>query len=153
LALVVGTLLTTVAPASAGSAETGRTGSPSIAVQPGSVPPEVTTYAANAAEGGATTLAGCPITRYGYTGYRVCGFAYFDYTWSDGNVETFVVGTNYSIYHIWATSKGWQSLGGIASPNAPNGAYPTVPLGVWTYGKDENKWCRLHPWTSGWARC
>lgn len=105
---------------------------------------------------GASVNAACAITRYGHTGYRVCGFAYFDRYWSSGNVETFVVGTNYAIYHIWSTSNGWRGLGGRARTQTPNGAYPSnVFLGVRTIGTDHRYWCRY--WSSsgwtGWQRC
>lgn len=105
---------------------------------------------------GASTFSSCAIYRYGYLGYRVCEFAYFDRYWSDGNVETFVIGTNYAVYHIWASSGGWKSLGGRARTATPNGAYPSlVYLGVRTIGTDNYWWCRY--WTASawtpWQRC
>jgi hypothetical protein len=105
---------------------------------------------------GPSTNANCGITRYGYSGVRICEFDYFDRVWSSGNIETFVVGSNYAIWHIWAGSGGWRTLGGQARVQTPNGALPSnVYLGVRTVGTDHFWWCRYWSATawSPWQRC
>lgn len=95
----------------------------------------------------ATASCACPITKYGYRGCRVCGFVYSSYNWGGGNVEWFVVGTNYAIWHIWKGSGGWRSLGGQARKPPPNGAYAmSSPIGVETIGTDNAWWYRLWPY-------
>jgi hypothetical protein len=106
---------------------------------------------------GATANSACAITVYGYTGYRVCEFAYSSLDWGGGNVEVFVVGTDYAIYHIWNGSGGWHSLGGMARNTTPNGAYAfnSPSIGVETIGTDNNWYCNYWgsaSW-SGWQRC
>jgi hypothetical protein len=115
--------------------------------------------------GVAAAVAACPyyyeITRYGYTGHMVCNYGIGTINWGGGNIETFVVGTDYRIWHIWLNSGGWHSLGGLASAFEPNGAYrwfSATQVGVWTYGtnRDANgnrvAWCNAWPWT-GWTPC
>jgi hypothetical protein len=102
---------------------------------------------------------GCPITRYGYTGRYVCSHGYRYIDRGGGNEEWFVVGTDFSIWHIWLNSGGWHSLGGLASAFTPNGAYlwfsANGTMGVWTIGAEPERraWCRAWPWTSGWQLC
>lgn len=99
----------------------------------------------------ASLLSSCPITVYGYTGYRICEFGYS--TWDHGGgVEWFVVGSDYAVWHAWPGSGGWHSLGGQASRTAPNGAY-TNGRGVATFGTDGRPWCRDWPWNYDWYRC
>jgi len=146
IAVLVIALCISVAPlAAATSADNGSTNS----VQP-SV--SVTKIAGTERAGSASTLSSCAITLYGYTGYRICGFDYSYINWGNGNVEWFVVGTNYAIWHIWLNSGGWHSLGGQADRQTPNGAY-TYLYGVATWGTDDFLWCRDWPWSSGWYRC
>lgn len=97
----------------------------------------------------------CAITEYGYTGQRICGYDYTSFDWGGGNVEYFVIGGDYAIWHIWNGSGGWQSLGGTAGAFSSNGVYPISNVtGVWTYGTDGNRWCNDWgtPW-SGWHLC
>ena len=99
-----------------------------------------------------STLSSCAITAYGYTGYRICEFDYSYIDRGNGNVEWFVVGTNYAIFHIWPGSGGWHSLGGQARTATPNGAYAYL-YGVQTIGTNHYWYCRDWPWSSGWYRC
>jgi hypothetical protein len=103
----------------------------------------------------AVAAAACAITRYGYTGYEVCGYGHSALDWGGGNVETFVVGTNYEIYHIWKGSGGWKSLGGQSSRSNSYGAqvYNYPVNGVATVGTNNLLYCRDWPWSSGWFRC
>ncbi|MFG2987532.1 hypothetical protein ACGFYQ_41210 [Streptomyces sp. NPDC048258] len=117
----------------------------------GSARPVVTVAKPTAANGDPTASA-CAVTAYGYTGYAICDFIYSTLDWGGGNLEYFVVGTDYAIWHAWKGSGGWHSLGGQASRATPNGAY-TYAYGVSTYGTDGRPWCRDHPWTKGWRLC
>ncbi len=112
----------------------------------------VVTHAKPAVVKATSAADACPVTAYGYTGYAICDFIYSTYDWGGGNLEYFVVGTDYQIWHAWKGSGGWHSLGGQASRATPNGAY-AYAKGVATYGTDRNLWCRDHPWTNGWRRC
>jgi hypothetical protein len=104
------------------------------------------------AANGEQTASACAVTAYGYTGYAICDFLASNLDWGGGNVEYFVVGTDYAIWHAWKGSGGWHSLGGQAAHATPNGAY-AYPYGVSTYGTDGRLWCRDHPWTTGWRLC
>jgi hypothetical protein len=127
----------------------GAAGVVSVKAYPGTRPAGVVT-----AEPGCPT----PPTYAGYPGRMVCGYGYSALDWGGGNVEWFVVGTDFSIWHIWLNSGGWHSLGGLASAFAPNGAYPWVSdteVGVWTIGAESQRrpWCNAWPWTRGWQLC
>jgi hypothetical protein len=139
-------LFMTVAPA-AGAAPAVN-GSTDDTLQPALV----TTIAGTKRADGSSPLSSCAITLYGYTGYRICEFDYSYINWGNGNVEWFVVGTNYAIYHIWLNSGGWHSLGGQADRQTPNGAYAYL-FGVSTWGTNDLFYCRDWPWSSGWYRC
>jgi hypothetical protein len=117
--------------------------------------PRVVTFpGAAASKGSVSTAAACPITVYGYTGQRVCGYGYSYIDRGNGNVEWFVIGTNYAVYHIWPSSGGWKSLGGQSSRNDTWGAIAYLnPEGVSTVGTNELLYCRDWPWTRGWERC
>lgn len=119
----------------------------------------VITYPGQSAAGTVSALATAPcttpITVYGYTGRRVCGFDYSAYSRGGSNLEWFVVGGDYAIWHIWPGSGGWRSLGGVARSAAPNGAYATrSPVGVKTRGTDNAWWCRSWPYgaSQGWYK-
>lgn len=112
----------------------------------------VTTIAGSDRGDDVSPLSLCAITKYGYSGWRICEFTYSYIDRGNGNVEWFVVGSDYAIYHIWPGSGGWHSLGGRARTAAPNGAY-TYLYGVETIGTDNAWWCRDWPWSSGWHRC
>lgn len=117
------------------------------------VPQATVTTVAGADHGDdASTLSSCAITKYGYTGYRICEFDYSYIDRGNGHIEWFVVGTNYAIYHIWPGSGGWKSLGGRARTATPNGAYAYL-YGVQTIGTNHYWYCRDWPWGSGWYRC
>jgi hypothetical protein len=109
-------------------------------------------------DGDATTLSSCATEVYGYTGYRICEFAWFYVRHVNGSKEYFVVGTNYAVFHIWPGSGGWKSLGGKARRAIPNGTYPVTDTGYYgvrTIGTDNWSWCRFNvrgSW-SGWDTC
>ncbi|MGW8377926.1 hypothetical protein [Streptomyces sp. ODS28] len=109
--------------------------------------PTVTTYPGTDVDGDDSVNNPCPIKLYGYTGRRICEFQYFRYDWGDGNLEYFVVGTNYSVWHIWKGADGWKNLGGTARTEEPNGTYDTDPPGVATVSPGHNCWWR--PWDGG----
>jgi hypothetical protein len=127
----------------------------------GVAPPTVAVVPTGAFAGVPATVdaleTGCPFPAYGYVGRYICEYAVTSIDWGGGNKEYFVVGTDFSIWHIWLNSGGWHSLGGLASAFEPNGAFafarstPSgVKVGVWTYGTDRAKWCRDWPWTGWW---
>jgi hypothetical protein len=115
-------------------------------------PPATVATVAGTLRGDVSTLSSCAITKYGYTGYRICEFDYSYIDRGNGNIEWFVVGTNYAIYHIWPGSGGWHSLGGRARTATPNGAYAYL-YGVETIGTNNYWYCRDWPWSSGWYQC
>ncbi|MFI6929429.1 hypothetical protein [Streptomyces sp. NPDC050287] len=99
--------------------------------------------------------AGCAITRYGYTGYKTCSSDVHDTTWADGHTETFVIGTNYQVYRISASSGGWKSMGGTATnvwDTFYSGGRPTVQ--VINSNATHKLWCNSYSsgW-SGWYAC
>jgi hypothetical protein len=100
----------------------------------------------------ASDLTVCSATAYGHTGYTYCEFVPDFIDWGGGNIEYFVIGLDFAIWHIWLGANGWQTLGGEARHFAPNGAF-TYTHGVVTIGTDNNWWCRDWPWTYGWFRC
>lgn len=117
----------------------------------------VTTVAGTDRAGDASTLSSCAITAYGHTGYRICEFDMSVVDHGGGNLEYFVIGTNYAMYHIWRNSNGWRSLGGEADRQTPNGAYAYSTggggFGVSMFGTNDALYCRDWPWTSPWRRC
>jgi hypothetical protein len=111
-----------------------------------------------AAHSAASPMSSCPVTRYNYTGYEVCEFYNGDsVNYGNGNIEYFVVGTNYQIYHIWKGSGGWHSLGGVARKATPNGVavLSTNPTVITTIGTNNYYYCNSRgtgTW-SGWFYC
>ncbi|MFE0170803.1 hypothetical protein ACFWZ2_00680 [Streptomyces sp. NPDC059002] len=101
----------------------------------------------------------CPIEAYGHKGWTFCDTPGFAYNWGGGNIEYFVVGTNYAVYHIWKGASDWKSLGGKVS---------STRIGVWdaqdvvgqvgaaVYGTDNRCWWRPRgngSWPGTWRRC
>jgi hypothetical protein len=97
------------------------------------------------------------LSPYGYDGWRVCDFDWFANVYSDGNIEYFVVGSDFAIWHIWRNSGGWKSLGGHAKETLPNGVYEydaASGFGITTIGANDGKWwCRDWPWNLDWYAC
>ena len=97
------------------------------------------------------------IVRWHHTGYYRCGSSPMDAEWDAGNSvdETFVIGPNRHIYHIWANSGGWKEMPGNGRADDTysydwSDGYRTVAVFV-----GEAKWCtqyRHHQWTA-WHRC
>lgn len=91
------------------------------------------------------------------TGLTPCGDVYSWVTYSNGSQEWFAIGTDYHIYHIWAGSNGWHSLGGTAANYSGNGAWSHYvnDNNVWIYtvGTDNAYYCdyRGIPTWSGWS--
>lgn len=105
-----------------------------------------------------STQAACIFTAYGYTGRVPCEFRVDAWTTPGGEVEYFMVGTDYAMWHIWPGSGGWKSLGGRARAATPNGAYVYFyPRdGVQMIGTDNQWWCLDYnggTWRPGWYRC
>jgi hypothetical protein len=115
------------------------------------VPPAAGKTAAAAADS-------CPVTEYGYTGQRLCAYGWTYLDRGNGNLEYFVIGTNYAVYHIWKGASGWKSLGGQTSRTIVYGAVAYAYTdgsgsGVSTYGTNNLQYCRDWPWTADWYRC
>jgi hypothetical protein len=99
--------------------------------------------------GNVSALSACPITRHGYSGYYICGFRTDYWTWGgDGNIEYFVIGLDYAVWHTWPGAGGWHSLGGVAGQYDVNGvwALPTTRY-IRVIGTDNQWWCRY--WSGG----
>jgi hypothetical protein len=107
-------------------------------------------------------FSSCTITRYGYTGQYICGTGGFDVTpgevANNGGAESFVIGTNWQIWHAWPGSNGWKSLGGVALHDTTNEvvlstAFPFFSIA--TIGTDGGSWCDNWgtPKWSGWYSC
>lgn len=92
-------------------------------------------------------------------GLTPCGDIYSWVTYSNGNQEWFAIGTDYHIYHIWAGSGGWHSLGGTAADYSGNGVWShyVSDSNVWidTVGTNNAYYCdhRGIPNWSGWSIC
>lgn len=100
----------------------------------------------------------CRITAYGKTGYTYCDMQPARYNWGRGNIEHFVIGTKFDIYHIWDGAPKWKSLGGEAfhAPNTWLDVTDSPNFRVMTLGLDMNWWCRFRnggSWSGGWSRC
>lgn len=91
----------------------------------------VTTIVATEPDDDPTTASVCHYTQCGYTGNVICGFSITSVNHGNGNIEYYAVGANYAIYHIWAYSSGWRSLGGQARTAAPNGAWGSFLESGW----------------------
>jgi hypothetical protein len=108
----------------------------------------------------------CSIIRFGYSGEDECGTAVLDVpagsVANNGSAESFVIGTDWSIWHAWPGSNGWHSLGGQSIHALyvgihPNGVFlwSSSPFAIWTYGTDSNEWCINWgtPAWQGWHAC
>ncbi len=101
--------------------------------------------------------ANCTVPSPYGNGETPCGDVYSWVTYSNGSQEWFAVGTDYHIYHIWAGSGGWQSLGGTAANYAGNGVWAHYggDSDVWIYttGTDNAYWCNMRgiPHWTGWS--
>lgn len=101
--------------------------------------------------------AACPITRFGHTGYYLCGTLYTDHTWSDGKTESYVIGTDSAVWHIHSGTGGWQSLGGNVSNRVTAFAGINGRRIAQAIGPDgKTPWCK--GWLSGsgwnsWEKC
>ncbi|MFE5325469.1 hypothetical protein ACFRCG_03485 [Embleya sp. NPDC056575] len=102
----------------------------------------------------------CGVEAYGHKGRTLCPSQAFAYDWGGGNIEYFVVGTNYAIYHIWKNSGGWKSLGGTSNRHTVvvrDAREKGKGLGAWTIGTDGNCWWRPRgdhgEWPGSWRRC
>ncbi|GAA1868915.1 hypothetical protein [Asanoa iriomotensis] len=137
------------------AALTGISAAPAAAADP-SPGPEVATSG-----GPDFTAAGmCNIYRGAYRGGMLCGGAYRsqDYTHPDGRKETFIIGYDQAMWHIYqrypgdASWSGWSSMGGGFLSGA-NLLKPD-PLIVYGNGLDNEPYCKTYkpPWT-GWYRC
>ncbi|MEN3610590.1 hypothetical protein [Plantactinospora sp. ZYX-F-223] len=102
----------------------------------------------------------CAFEMYGYRGWVICRMDWSAITWVSGTdtyEEVFVIGTDWSVWHIWRGSGGWKSLGGRALAEIGNGAFADVnPVRAMTFGLDADLWCRYRGtgnWAGGWSRC
>ncbi len=98
----------------------------------------------------------CDVSEYGYAGKMLCGYGRDSVNWGNGNIEYFVIGTNYAIFHIWKGSGGWHSLGGQTSRTDHFGVrawHSSDQTGIETIGTDGACWDRFWPWTDGWDGC
>ncbi len=109
----------------------------------------------------APSESSCAIARYGYTGYRICNPNTTILTnpwWRDNTQETFVVGSDHAVWHIWPGSGGWHSMGGgaLADGTADLDAWYSTKLHhvIAVYAPDYHWWCSVligSTW-AGWVR-
>ena len=106
-------------------------------------------------------FSACGISRFGYGGQYICGTGILDVAAgtvaNNGGAESFVIGTNWQIWHAWPGSNGWHSLGGVAEHTTGNGiavrlAFPFI---IQTFGTDGGLWCDnwATPTWGGWYSC
>ncbi|QEU89871.1 hypothetical protein [Streptomyces kanamyceticus] len=81
-----------------------------------------TMLVAGTADTGYSTAGYCQkrILRWGYEGYRACGSnRVIDVSWDGNNTpdETFVIGPNNHIYHVWKRAGGWKEMPGNGRAN------------------------------------
>jgi hypothetical protein len=170
--LVLAGLLAILAPASPANAGGGTPpGHTGMTIKAGTFQIPVTVVAERPATTSATAANPydtCRVVEYGYTGYVPCDLSQnpvkfttpgaFD--WGNGNIEYFVIGTDWQIWHIWKNSGGWKPLGGHALEVIWNysiaysaGKPPTGNMWVESIGTNGNVWCRDWPWTADWWEC
>jgi hypothetical protein len=112
--------------------------------------------------GAAVASGRCNITRGSYTGGYDCDTVISEHSWADGRQETFIVGWDYAVWHIWQRWRGdtewsgWASLGGEVLHYRSNygGVYiPSHdPLIIGVYGTDLAKYCKqFFPTYGGWG--
>jgi len=97
-------------------------------------------------------------------GRAICNTNAVLFLHSNGLFETFVIGTNFAVYHSWETSinvwTGWQTLGGAVHCKVTSSCGPadgvrlfnSAPT-VQVLGTDNRQWCRTWPWSQGWLHC
>ncbi|MBB4965456.1 hypothetical protein [Saccharothrix violaceirubra] len=102
--------------------------------------------------GGASTSAAadCPVDRYGYRGYALCGTRVLDVDWGNRRYETFVVGTNREVWHAWPGSGGWKSMHGWAY-DMKDARWEGKARVVEHKGRDNRSWCHKDPGTGKWS--
>jgi hypothetical protein len=98
-------------------------------------------------------------------GYEVCGTREISaYNASTGHWESFVIGTNYSMWHTWTGQSKWYNMGGgfcdVGYTGQPcgvygSGSYPNITVGG--YGPQKlQEWCSTRQnngtW-SAWYKC
>lgn len=107
--------------------------------------------------------ASCPVTRGAHTGAYICSTTGWDYWFSNGIQQTFVIGLDNGVWTTWQRFPGdtiwtqWQPLppnrGRAIAGILPVDNTPTIAV----VGTDGNWWCdRRSPSTgqwSGWFRC
>ncbi|MGQ5262499.1 hypothetical protein ACTWLT_17300 [Micromonospora sp. ZYX-F-536] len=104
----------------------------------------------------------CNIYRGAYRGGMLCGDSYAsrDFTHPDGRKETFIIGYDQAMWHIYQRYagdtqwSGWSSMGG--GFNSGVSLWRSSPLIVYGNGLDNRAYCNSLreglPWT-GWYRC
>jgi hypothetical protein len=108
----------------------------------------------------ATTCTGTyVVSHYGHDGVAICNFHVDQVDNGNGNIEYFVVGANYHIFHIWKGSNGWHDLNGISrSWDSGVWAYRDSATGnayLTTIGTNSYVYCndRIGGVWSGWYYC
>jgi hypothetical protein len=99
-------------------------------------------------------LSGCTISA-GNQGAYICEYGWTKYQWPDGRQETFITGTDHTVYHAWQTSPGGNWTNWAAFPNtyARSGVFLTgndwsqPTIGV--IGTDNQPWCDTYSQGSG----
>jgi hypothetical protein len=109
-------------------------------------------------------FSACPVTAFGYGGEMICGTVEATYTVNGTPKESFVIGTDWAVWHAWPGSNGWHSLHGQAlhftgtdSAGRTSGVFGvnSAHEAVWVWGTDGNPWCSqwgIPNWTS-WQPC
>jgi hypothetical protein len=124
----------------------------------GRVGVEARAMTASAGFGQAAAESACPITKYGHTGYYICGTKVLNATWNDGHTETFVIGTDHAVWHIASGFSGWRSMGGQASNTVSYGYSVGLPLiSVYVSWASWKYWCSFYLFNQGgwspWEEC
>ncbi|MFI6100173.1 hypothetical protein ACIA8G_31895 [Lentzea sp. NPDC051213] len=106
----------------------------------------------------------CDFRRGVHVGRVLCGshiWTYVDFQWSDGRWETFVVGTDAAVHHIWqrwngdTEWSGWQTFGGRVYQGVRSLGSTTNRPRIAVAGGDFNGYCLNFDgrnWT-GWYHC
>ena len=101
------------------------------------------------------------VVRGDFTGYALCNTNILNVTYSDSTQETFVVGTDARLHHIWqsypgdARWSGWQWVPGGGLAREGIWLQSESPFTLKVLGTDYNIYCNTRSntnWT-GWFRC
>jgi hypothetical protein len=129
--------------------------------EPARTPATIEARTATAAVPAAAAAEPCaqPIVRGAYLGYMICGLPYINnHTWPDGRKETFVIGLDYAVWHIWQRSpqdsvwSGWKRMNSDTSRTERYGVKRITinPLKIRVLGTNNLGYC-THWTAAGWV--